>query len=276
MKKMLLLSIVFSLFSIKINAQIHSTYLGGYWNNTNTWVGGNIPGAGNDVVIEGPVVQGSANGYDILTEYCNNLIITSTGSLTNADYGGGTGTFPLVVYGNVVNNGIVSDGTSDLLKIYISGDLENNNVWMPYETEFQTSNNHNLSLAPGKSFGSRLRNNGSPSFTALTDMYFTCDYTVDGYLFRDHFLLNGQILNLGNHSIELHPDCLINSGSLVGDFEILGTFTVGWADGYDIRDTLVFIGNITVTDTLTGNLYGGGYGIYTTKNYWKFNKQWSD
>lgn len=67
---------------------------------------------------------------------------------------------------------------------------------------------------------------------------------------------------MGNHSIELHPNCLINKGKLQGNFEIVGTFTTGWADGYDIKDTLIFEGNITVTDTLRGNAYGGGYGIY--------------
>ena len=264
MKNLLFIVIALSVLSVSLYSQIQSTSLGGLWNDPNTWVGGNIPGIGNDVIIQGPVIQGSANGYTILTEYCNNLTITSTGSLMNAEYGGGSGIFPLIVSGNVVNNGIVSDGTSDFIKIFIVGDLENNNIWMPYETEFNTQPNHNLSLAEGKSFGSKIINAGSASFTALTDMLFTCDYTVDGNLYRDHFYLNGQNFNLGNHSIELRQ-CLINSGSLVGDFEIVGTFTVGWADGYDIRDTLIFIGNITVTDTLTGNVYGGGYGIYPLK-----------
>ena len=264
MKNLIFISIALFVFSVNSFSQIHSTYLGGYWNNTNTWVGGIIPGAGNDVVIEGPVVQGSVSGYDILTEYCNNLLITSTGSLTNADYGGGTGTFPIFVYGSVINNGIVSNGSYDFIKIYISGDLENNNIWMPYQTEFQTTNNHNLSLAPGKSFGSRIINAGSPSFTALTDMLFTCDYNAEGFYFRDNFYLNGQTFNVGNHSIELRR-CMINKGTLTGNIEILGTFVTGWAEGYDIRDTLLFVGDITVTDTLAGNVYGGGYGIYTLK-----------
>lgn len=55
---------------------------------------------------------------------------------------------------------------------------------------------------------------------------------------------------------------MINKGMLTGDIEILGTFTTGWPEGYDIIDTLLFVGNVTVTDTLTGNIYGGGYGIY--------------
>ena len=261
MKKILFISVALYIISVNTYSQIQSTAIGGYWNDPNTWIGNIVPGAGNDVIINGPVVQASASGYTILTEYCNNLTITASGSLRNGGYGGGFGVFPLVVAGSVINNGVVSNGSEDCIKIFIAGDLENNNIWMPYETEFQTSNNHNLSLAAGKSFGSRLRNNGSPTFTALTDMLFTCDYSVDGNLFRDHFYLNGHTFNIGNHSIELRQ-CMINKGTLTGNIEILGTFTTGWAEGYDIRDTLLFVGNVTVTDTLTGNIYGGGYGVY--------------
>ena len=261
MKKILFISVALYIISVNTYSQIQSTAIGGYWNDPNTWIGNVVPGAGNDVIINGPVVQASASGYTILTEYCNNLTITASGSLRNGGYGGGFGVFPLVVAGSVINNGVVSNGSEDCIKIFIAGDLENNNIWMPYETEFQTSSNHNLSLAAGKSFGSRLRNNGSHTFTALTDMLFTCDYSVDGNLFRDHFYLNGYTFNIGNHSIELRQ-CMINKGTLTGNIEILGTFTTGWAEGYDIRDTLLFVGNVTVTDTLTGNIYGGGYGIY--------------
>ena len=261
MKKIVFILFALSFFSITLFSQIQSTTVGGYWNVPSTWIGNAIPTAGDDVIINGPVIHASTSGYDILTEYCHNLTITASGSLRNGGYGGGFGVFPLIVAGSVNNNGVVSNGSEDCIKIFISGDLENNNIWMPYETEFQTANNHNLSLAAGKSFGSRLRNNGSPSFTALTDMLFTCDYSVDGNPYSDHFYLNGQTFNVGNHSIELRQ-CMINKGTLTGDIEILGTFTTGWTEGYDIRDTLLFVGNITVTDTLRGNIYNGGYGIY--------------
>ncbi len=253
-------------FNLKLAAQatIHSTTVGGVWNQTSTWVEGIIPDAGDNVIIQGPVIQHSVSGYTISSVYCNDLTITASGSLSNGDYGGGTGTFPVIVGGNIINNGVVSNGASDYLKIFVSGDLENNNIWMPYETEFQSAGNHNLSLAPGKSFGSKIKN-FSPTLTAITDLYFTCDWNSDGNSYRDHFYLNNQTLVLGNHSIELYPTCLINKGKLQGDFEIIGIFTTGWAEGYNILDTLVFEGNITVTGTLRGNSYGGGYGIYKLK-----------
>lgn len=260
MKKIICFLALIAMISIDVHAQIHSTSTGGYWNDRNTWVGGTIPGSSNDVIIEGPVILASASGYTILTEYCNNLTITETGSLKNGDYGGGSGIYPLEVSGNVVNNGTVTLGPNDLLKIYISGDLENNNIWMPYMTEFRTSNNHNLSLKAGKSFGSRIFNNGSPSFTALTDMLFTCDFIGEGNYNRENFYLNGHTLNIGNHSIEMRK-CLINRGTLTGDFHIKGNFKVDM----DPNDTLAFVGNIVVEDTLTCHEYGGGYAIEKLK-----------
>jgi hypothetical protein len=265
MKALLYISIVaitVGLCVCQASSQIQSTGIGGPWNNATTWVGGAIPGAGDDVIIQGPVVHESASGYTILAEYCNNLTIAPGGSLHNGDYGGGSGTYPLYVGGNVVNNGVVANGTNDFLKIFISGNLENNDTWMPYETELQVSSNHNLGLASGKSFGSRFIVSGEATLTALTDMFFTCDWNTGGGLYRDYLHLNGNTFVLGAHSITLHRDCLINSGTLSGDFTILGKFTVGYAVGYDIRDTLVFVGNVTVADTLAGNIYGGGYGIY--------------
>lgn len=243
---------------------IHSTFSGGNWDSASTWVEGIVPGSGSNVIIQGPVIQQSVSGYTIFTKYCNNLTITSTGSLRNGDYGGGTGTFHVNVSGNVINDGIVENGATDYLYITINGNFENNNIWRPHTTELSGTNDHNISLATGKSFGGKILVNGS-NLNALSDLYFTCDFINEGTPARDHFRLNGNTLNLGNHSIELHKDCLINSGKLVGDFEIVGTFTVGWADGYNITDTLLFIGDISVTDTLCGNEYGGGYGIFSLK-----------
>lgn len=260
MKISFLLPVWLVFLTINLHAQIHSTTAGGYWNDPGTWVGAVIPGSSNDVVIDGPVILATASGYTILSEYCKNLTITAVGTLKNGDYGGGSGIYPLVVSGNVTNYGMVANGPSDALKILISGDLENNNIWMPYQTEFQNSDNHNLNLAPGKTFGSRIVNNGASTITALSDLVFTCDFMGDGNLNRENFYLNGKTLVLGNHSIELRK-CLINNGTLTGDFHIKGNFKV---DMYS-SDTMVFIGNITVDDTLTCNPYNGGYAIEKLK-----------
>jgi hypothetical protein len=257
MRKTLFFFLLLLLGTLSVGAQIQTIPTGGYWHDPNTWIGGIVPGAGDDVIITAPVVHQSVSGYDIITENCRNLTITASGSLRNGPYGGGFGVFPLIVHGSVVNNGTVENGSEDVIKIFIQGDLTNNNIWMPYQTEFQTAAAHNLSLAAGKSLGSKIINADCPSLTAQTDMLITCDFYIDGVYQRDNFFLNGKTFNVGNHKLELRR-CMINSGILTGDFEILGTMTVGW----DVNDTLIFQGNITVTDTLTGNVYNAGYGIY--------------
>lgn len=257
MKKNLLFAIILWAVSVCVHSQTQSTTFGGLWHDPNTWVGLTVPGENDDVVINGPVVQAFTSGYTILPVHCNNLTINSTGSLRNGGYGGGYGIFPVYVHGSAVNYGIVENGGEDALKMFVYGDLTNNNLWMPVETELTNSANHNLSLLAGMTFGSKIIVNGGTGITALTDLVFTCDWVLDGNYNRSHLMLNGYTFNVGNHSLEMRH-CLVNSGLLTGDFEILGTFKVG----YDVSDTLKFNGNITVTDTLMANVYGGGYGIY--------------
>ncbi|GAP43106.1 protein containing Por secretion system C-terminal sorting domain [Lentimicrobium saccharophilum] len=257
MKKNLLFAFILSVVSVSVYSQVQSTTFGGLWHDPNTWIGLTVPGENDDVIINGPVVQAYTSGYAILPVHCNNLTITSSGSLRNGGYGGGNGIFPVYVHGSAVNNGIVENGGEDALKMFVYGDLTNNNIWMPVETELTNSGNHNLSLLEGMTFGSKIIVNSSTGITALTDLVFTCDWYSDGYYNRSHLMLNGHIFSVGNHSLEMRH-CLVNSGTLTGDFEILGTFKVG----YDVSDTLKFNGNITVTDTLMANVYGGGYGIY--------------
>jgi len=257
MKKNLLFAFIMSAISMSVHAQTQSTTTGGLWHDPNTWIGLAVPGENDDVVINGPVVQAYTSGYDILPVHCRDLTLTSSGSLRNGGYGGGSGAFPVYVHGSVVNDGIVENGAEDALKMFVYGDLTNNNIWRPMETEFMVSENHNLGLAAGKTLGSKILITGTAGITAVTDLVFTCDWYLDGGYNRSHLMLNGQTFNVGNHTLEMR-NCLINSGKLTGDFEILGKFSVG----YDVNDTLKFEGNITVTDTLMANVYGGGYGIY--------------
>ena len=257
MKKLLLFTIFLCAASVSVHSQIQSTVIGGYWHDPSTWVGLVVPGESDDVIINGPVMQAYTSGYTILPVYCKDLTLNSSGSLRNGGYGGGYGVFPVYVHGNVINDGLVENGPEDALKIFVYGDLTNNNIWRPVETELMVSENHNLSLADGKTLGSKIILAGSSVITAVTDLVFTCDYSLEGGFYRSQLMLNGQTFNLGNHALEMR-NCLVNRGTLAGDFEILGTFSIG----YDIADTLKFEGNIIVTDTLMANVYGGGYGIY--------------
>jgi hypothetical protein len=70
MKTKQLLTILFVLFTVWSSGQtIYSTETGGQWQNNSTWIGGVIPGSGNDVVIDGTVI---VLNYD---NKCNNILI---------------------------------------------------------------------------------------------------------------------------------------------------------------------------------------------------------
>jgi hypothetical protein len=247
MKSYLLISyvfVLFLLFSINSFSQIQSNPGGGLWNDPNTWIGGVVPGGDNDVIIDGPVIQGTTVGYTIYPEYCNHLTITSNGSLTNTDYGGGTGVYIVNVFADVINNGQVYNSYGDLLKLHIRGNLTNNGDWNPYETEFYEWSSHNLELGSGKSFGGRIINNANASLNAVSDMLFTTTESFD---------MNGAVFNLDGRSIEARG-CLVYNGTFTGDFIIKGTFQVNESPSQPIS----FVGDVTVADTLTNADYSGG------------------
>jgi len=239
---------------------IHSTTGGGNWNNSSTWIEGIVPGAAHDVEINGLVSFGSVVGYTIYGNECNDLLINGSGSIYNIAYGGGMGIFPLTIHGNCINNGTVTNGTTDATRINIHGDLTNNGAWNPYETNLVSASNQNLSLASGHNFGSKITRNSGGPLTALTDMVFACNYSIGTSSYTDDFDLNGAIFDLGSHSIDA-TGTLVYNGTLKGDFEIVGVFTVDKS----INDTLFFDGTATVTDTLQANDYGGGLGIFNLK-----------
>ncbi|HEV8507848.1 MAG TPA: hypothetical protein VGQ53_20725, partial [Chitinophagaceae bacterium] len=82
-------------------ATITSTATGGNWDDPATWIGG-VPGSGDDVTIDGPVVvnTGTAAAHDI--------VINSGGTLS---FNPG---MLLEVYGNFTNNGTFTAGTSNV------------------------------------------------------------------------------------------------------------------------------------------------------------------
>ena len=103
-------------------ATIHSTVTGGSWNNTLTWVGGVIPDAGDDVVLNGPV-------YAVTGNSCNDINITASGQLRNLNNTNHT----LIVYGDIENHGTISNNNY-LFYLEIYGDIRNWGIFNNYKT----------------------------------------------------------------------------------------------------------------------------------------------
>ncbi|MDD3050132.1 MAG: hypothetical protein PHR06_03210 [Candidatus Cloacimonetes bacterium] len=94
---------------------IQSTAEGGYWNDSDTWMGGSIPAANDDVVINGSV-------WPATESFCQNLTITGDGVLLHGSDSQLSG--KLTVQGNLSNNGSIhSWAVSGNLEVVVCGDV---------------------------------------------------------------------------------------------------------------------------------------------------------
>jgi G8 domain. len=76
--------------------QIQSTPSGGNWSESSTWIGGRVPDAGDDVVINGPVRLDSDRS-------CRNLTVNPSGALRNV-------THNTLTANSLTNRGTVENG----------------------------------------------------------------------------------------------------------------------------------------------------------------------
>jgi hypothetical protein len=214
------------LLSSHVNAQIHSTSSGGPWDSTWTWVGGIVPFAVHDVVINGPV--------GVSASTCKNLTINPTGSIMNNYY-----SYTLNVYGNVENHGAIKNHASGyLLTTKVHGNISNNGVWSNYKLELHGTTNQAISQQSGSVFtvpnieslksGGHLHATTDLAFeNVILDLDFDTLYVAPnktiaksgGYIYR------GKLLNSGNPDdaffIDFSDaaylyDCDITNATLVG------------------------------------------------------------
>lgn len=269
MKKYLFISVMIALLiavgiSNSYALTAHSRSQGGDWNEHTTWVEDFVPGPNDTAYITSPVIIGSVNAYEIYHSYGGWVIVEPNGQLLPHEYGGGLGIFIFYIEHDIINNGRLTNAygvrNEELLNINVKGNVTNNNYWRAYQTDLSGTSNQNLTLAEGKTFGGIWACTNPHSLTALSDLTFDCMYNYQSVWYTADFDLNGSTLHMGNYSINA-TGTLIYDGIFEGDFEILGKFRV---NKY-VEDTLVFVGNVTVTDTLESTEYGGGYGIQKLK-----------
>lgn len=110
------------------SAVINSTEEGGNWADESTWVGGKVPGAEDDIVINGLVIT-NGGSYSTKTYRANDLTIAEGGKILREGEGSGGYTI-LEVNGSLMNNGELID-LANWLDLRISGNLTNNGVFKP-------------------------------------------------------------------------------------------------------------------------------------------------
>ncbi len=225
------------------------------WDSDATWFEPGWPGPEDSVYVQSTVVVGYLDNYQIRHSYGGWVFVEPSGILIPHEYGGGLGTFVLFVGYELVNNGTLAN-TEEYLVISCQGDLQNNGTWQPFKTRITGMDDHMVSSTPGHPLGGNWECETTGKLMAGSDLRITCGYAYSEDWFVGDFNLNGAVLDMGSHSLNT-TGTLLWGGTVEGDFEIRGTFDV---NKYT-TDTLIFVGNITITDTLQANTYGGGLGI---------------
>jgi len=215
-------------------AQIHSTTAGGTWDDPTTWIG-NVPGSTDNVVINGPVNCYSNNPA------CNNITITSSGTLQNDYYGGA-----LHVHGNITNNGTIQNYSSSFT-LYIKGNIINNGIWVNSYTRINGTAGQTVSCLGGHAFAGYQFVMEKPSGTFFFDgdiEFDNCEVHLAAY----------DVYLQPNSTLSIH-DAFMNSCTLYGS----GPTSVVHGLGAFNLDAPEF-NNVDFNDlTITGdiNVYSG-------------------
>ncbi|MCB0822793.1 MAG: hypothetical protein KDC09_08870 [Bacteroidales bacterium] len=207
--------LVVLLFHYSAYTQIHSTSAGGNWGDYTTWIGGIIPGAADDVVINGMVDCNS-------NPSCNNILITSAGTIRNDYYSGS-----LTVNGNITNNGSVQNYSYGFT-LYIKGDIVNNGNWSNYYTRPNGIGDQTVSCLNGNNFSGNQFNNEKPS----GNLHFSGTVNFENC---DVYLNNADVYLQANSTLNLHNGKLRNC-NLLGS----GSTSVVFAEGvYNVDATTI-------------------------------------
>jgi hypothetical protein len=259
-------------------AAISSTAAGGFWNDPSTWVGGVVPGAGDNVTITAgstvtidvdvtvaslTVGNGTPNPAVLKISAAGSRIVTVNGDLTIP---GGSSTFTtdspgsmtlhiIIVSGNLTNNGILDLSTNDNLTgaaLYFKGASNSSFSGSGSITDIRT-----IRVDKGNSSASTLE---------LTVSNFTVKgSTTDGIGESYLTLINGTFkisgLFAGNHrtfanatyTIPFSAGIWLNNpnytiGGQTGNVTVIGNLNVS-AGVYNI--------GTAATNTLTGGDVGG-------------------
>ena len=248
--------VLFIFTSAMFALTIHSTEEGGYWALESTWVGDYIPSGVGDVILHGPV--NSAN------QACNDLTIESSGSLTNHTYQN----YTHYVNGDLINNGAISNGSSNYLTLRVSGNVENYGTWDNTYVYFVGTTDQYISMT-NECAATYVRNtNTAGDIIALTDLIFNdCIFDFDSHTLElsgssdvwflnttnvDEMtiLANGNTINMDEASVIQYTD--ITNGVFDGTIRF-GNYVDLY--GYAINNGIMQ-NSYTASSDRTVNIYG--------------------
>ncbi len=211
----------FSAFSVA-NANdlaIKSSSKGGKWNEPETWIGGKVPLATDDVIIDGDVML-------TVDAVCNNLIVNQGKMLTKSKLNS-PNIVNLSVKFTIENLGVIRNSNSLSLKIdcenfvnkgkldenielYISKNISNSGIWSNNITELSGNGEQQISFDQNTFFGGKyLKTSKSVALKVLlTDIVFV-GTTVD-------------FENQGGIKISKNKKMILRKNSICQNVKILG------------------------------------------------------
>ncbi|MCX6159103.1 MAG: hypothetical protein NTY74_14075 [Ignavibacteriae bacterium] len=185
----------------KTTNTITSTTTGGNWDNPLTWVGNVVPGANDDVIIDGLV--------NVTGNSCNNITINSGDTLQNRLlFNCNNDWFTLTVNGNITNNGIIKNydvfvcngwGNTerDKLILNVKGNITNNGIWVPEVTNITGNTTQTITSTQDKVYqGSFYLQDSTITVAAGTDLrFFSLDMQYGKMYLNGKSLINSGVIN---------------------------------------------------------------------------------
>lgn len=238
---------------------IQSTTAGGNWSQGSTWVGGVVPTAGDDVIINGLVKVG-------INVECNNLTVND--SLTN-DGAGCWSNRHITIHGTLTNNGYLGNEPHYYcsgLRLNLEGDLINQGDFYLYHLYLQGSQIQTLSTTTNNflSAGSGIiieKTGGQVK--AGSDLYLATPLDLDEKVELDmqnhdlHLQGNGRVIKGQlNQVAGIYFGVGTSMGRSGEPFNMIGTDIHFYGSAYlggDNHGNHRIQGNLTIHDTLTNN-----------------------